>query len=185
MQRTQAPSLQPVSPSDQVEAEHELVGPQGGLGHNPPRAPETNPAHPERRAPAGTLLPQGPSARWACPLSQPLGRFPLGLAYGPRRWQPQDQPPSAHRRHDTRLSRCPELQGWAPWSLPLLQRNACQTCWSSTSPGVLCASDPTGATAPRGSCIDRPHQHCPARGPPTCAPSHPGVSSSPTAPWAL
>lgn len=144
-----------------------------GLGHNPPRAPETNPAHPERRVPTGRLLPQGPSARWGCPLSQPLRRFPLGLACGPRRWQPQDQPPSAHRRHDMHLSQCPELQGWAPWSLPLLQRNACQTCWSSTSPGVPCASDPTGAMAPRGSRIDRPHQHCPAHGPPTCAPSHP------------
>lgn len=153
-----------------------------GLGHSPPRAPETNPAHPERRAPAGRLLPQGPFAQWGCPLSQPLGRFPLGLACGPRRWQPQDQPPSAHRRHDTRLSRCPELWGWGPVSLPLLQRNACQTCWSSTSPGILCASDPAGAVAlssqphqpatPALSCLRASHvrpippQASPARPPP-------------------
>lgn len=57
MQRTQAPSLQPVSPSDQVEAEHELVGPQGGLGttHPEPQRP-TQHIQREGRPPARSCL---------------------------------------------------------------------------------------------------------------------------------
>lgn len=131
-------------------------------------------------------MPQGFSAWWGCPLSEPLGGFPLGLACGPRRLQPSDQPPSAHRRHDTCLSRRPELWDQGPVvfapspekrlpDVPVEQVTWCsvqlQSNWSRGPLQTAALTSHSSTVLPVG--LSRtPH--------PT-----PGVSSSPAAPRAL